>query len=109
MDFNKYQELARNTAIYPIIGAPCIYPALGLAGEAGEVVEQIKKIFRDDDGDITKERLDMIIKELGDTLWYIANLAHELNIPLDYIATTNIEKLSQRRNNNKLHGNGSNR
>jgi len=109
MDFNKYQELARSTAIYPIIGAPCIYPALGLAGEAGEVVEQIKKIFRDDDGDITKERLDMIIKELGDTLWYIANLAHELNIPLDYIATTNIEKLSQRRNNNKLHGNGSNR
>jgi NTP pyrophosphatase (non-canonical NTP hydrolase) len=109
MEFDEYQELARRTALYPIIGAPCIYPALGLAGEAGEVAEQIKKIFRDDGGYVTKDRLDKLVKELGDVLWYVANLAHELNLPLDYIARLNIEKLQKRKNEDNIHGDGSDR
>ena len=46
MDLNQYQELARSTAIYPTEHR-IVYPALGLAGEAGEVAEKIKKMLRD--------------------------------------------------------------
>jgi len=56
MEFNEYQKLSRRTAIYPVIGQSFIYPALGLAGESGEVVEKIKKLFRDNNGQIDDEQ-----------------------------------------------------
>ena len=63
MTFNDYQALAKTTAIYPE-HAKITYPALGLAGEVGEVCEKIKKHIRD--GKILdKEELK---KELGDVL-----------------------------------------
>ena len=47
MTFNEYQERAKTLAIFKTIGEPFVYPALGLAGETGEVLEKIKKSFRD--------------------------------------------------------------
>ena len=108
MNFNEYQEKARFTAIY---GAKnrIIYPTLGLAGEAGEVCEKIKKALRDAEGKIDNIRAHEIKLELGDVLWYIANLAEDLNITLDDIAEENIKKLRLRQEEDKLHGEGDNR
>ena len=71
--FDLYQDSAEATAIYPDKGDNLYYPALGLAGEAGEVCEKIKKIMRDQKGFITQENEDELVKELGDVLgmWQI--------------------------------------
>lgn len=106
MNFNEYQKKARKTAIYPNRGKNYIYPALGLGGESGEVLEKIKKLIRDKNGKVDKEFLAMVEKELGDMLWYIANLAAEFKIPMDNIAKNNIKKLADRAKRNKLHGSG---
>jgi NTP pyrophosphatase (non-canonical NTP hydrolase) len=97
------------TAIYPNIGNNFIYPTLGLCGESGEVAEKVKKIIRDDNGIISEEKKELLKKELGDILWYISNLASELNLSLDNIAITNIEKLLNRQKRNVLSGSGDNR
>lgn len=111
MDFNEYQEKASQTAIYPnknsITGL--MYCTLGMCGEAGEVSERVKKLYRDHDGAISEDMKKDIIKELGDVLWYLSGIAKELNISLDEIATTNIEKLFSRKERDMLHGEGDNR
>lgn len=110
MDFNDYQRHTDDTAIYPDAGnGNFIYPALGLCGEAGEVAERIKKVLRDANGHMTLDRKTGLLNELGDVLWYVARLAREIGIPLDYIAEYNIKKLSSRKERNVLHGSGSNR
>lgn len=109
MDFNEYQKLALRTALYPKVGENFVYPMIGLAGEAGEVANKVKKIFRDDEGVIKDERKDEIKKELGDLLWYIAQLATEFDISLDAIACSNIEKLSLRFEKNIIKGDGDDR
>ena len=109
MNFNDYQQQARETAIYPNLGGNLWYPALGLTGEAGEVAEKIKKIYRDKDGLVEPEDMIALCKELGDVLWYVANLGEELGLPLEHIAQTNLGKLHSRQAGNKLHGDGDNR
>ena len=109
MTFEEYQKLARTTAKYPKIGENFVYPAMGLAGESGEVLNKIKKIFRDDGGIVKDERLAEIKKELGDLLWYIAQLCTEFGVPLDEVAVDNIKKLSERFEKNKILGDGDNR
>ncbi|HOS88239.1 MAG TPA: nucleoside triphosphate pyrophosphohydrolase family protein [Candidatus Pacearchaeota archaeon] len=109
MTFEEYQNESRKTAIYPNLNNNFIYPTLGLAGEAGEVVEKIKKAIRDDNGIVSEERKIEIAKELGDVLWYVANLAKELDLSLENIACQNIEKLKSRQDRNELHGSGDNR
>jgi len=86
-----------------------MYPALGLAGEAGEVCEKVKKMFRDDDGEVTPAKLEEIKKELGDVLWYIANLAADFGINLDEVAMLNLDKLFSRQKRGTLKGSGDNR
>lgn len=108
MDFNEYQREARTTAIYPV-QHNILYPALGLAGEAGEVAEKVKKMLRDDMGDLTDDRKEQIKKELGDVLWYIASLSHDCGLSMDEIATANIAKLKSRKERGVLQGNGDNR
>lgn len=108
MDFNEYQIQARSTAIYPSNRA-IIYPALGLAGEAGEVAEKVKKLIRDDDEILTEERLAAIEKELGDALWYISNLASDCGLNLADIAKKNLGKLLSRQERGVLKGDGDNR
>lgn len=109
MELKDYQEKSRKTAIYPDAGKNYIYPTLGLAGEAGEVSEKIKKAIRDNAGEITEEKKNEIEKELGDVLWYVSQLASELNLSLDEIAEKNIEKLYSRMERGKLGGSGDNR
>lgn len=108
MNFNEYQNKAVSTAIYPRC-YQITYPALGLAGETGEVCEKIKKVLRDNNGDFTPEKIIEIEKELGDQLWYIANLANDLGLLLDTIAVKNIEKLLSRKERGVLGGSGDNR
>jgi len=108
MDFKEYQEKALETAVYGA-GHKIIYPALGLANEAGEVLGKIKKVLRDNDGEFTLELRQSIGKEMGDVLWYIAALSSDIEIPLDQIAAENIQKLIDRRNRNQIHGSGDNR
>ena len=107
--FDLYQDAAESTAIYPDKGDNLYYPALGLAGEAGEVCEKIKKIMRDQKGFITQENEDELVRELGDVLWYVANLANEINRNLSEIAEVNLQKLEDRKNRGKLQGSGDNR
>src|ERR1039457_6959577 len=95
MDLAEYQKLSRRTAEYPR-EAWLAYPALGLSGEAGEVAEQAKKTIRDDGGQVTDERRAAMAKELGDVLWYVAQLASELQLDLDEIAQANLDKLLSR-------------
>ena len=111
MHLNEYQQRASTTAIYPGQGAMLgvLYCALGAAGEAGELANIVKKIIRDNDSVLTLEATDAIIKEVGDCLWYLAMIAKEINISLDYIADTNLKKLTLRKERNTLHGSGDNR
>ena len=109
MNFDEYQKKANKTAIYPVLGAKFVYPALGLADEAGEVVGKIKKVMRDDGGVLTEEKKIEIKKELGDVLWYLAQLSTDLGIKLSEVAKANVEKLASRMERNVLHGSGDNR
>lgn len=109
MNFNDYQQKSRATAQYPAIGHPIIYPALGLVNEAGEVAGKIKKIFRDKQGVIGKAEKEALKAELGDVLWYIAQVATELDLPLDEIAEANLAKLLDRQARGKIQGDGDNR
>jgi len=106
VDFTDYQTKARATARYPVITHGVIYPTLGLVNEAGEVAGKIKKIFRDKEGIITEADKDALKAELGDVLWYIAQVATELGLSLDDIAEHNISKLLDRLERGKIKGDG---
>lgn len=112
MDFNEYQKKARETAIYPR-QHEIVYPALGVAGEAGEIAEKVKKEIRDKQGSsdqfISAEFIDGTVKEMGDVLWYLASLAEDLGVTLEEVAQRNIEKLAKRKQEGKLNGSGDNR
>lgn len=110
MEFNEYQKLQNKLKLYPEINPPWIYAALGLAGETGEVLEKLKKVFRDEkDFHITEEKLHDLKKELGDALWYLSALANDLNLSLDDIAQTNLKKVDERIKNGTLRGSGDKR
>lgn len=112
MTLNEYQSGARTTALYPE-HARIVYPALKLAGEAGEVAEKLGKLMRDEGfepgaplGDAAR---DALVKELGDVLWYVANLAADLGVGLDEVASINLAKLASRRDRGVIHGSGDER
>lgn len=109
MKLKEYEEAAARTAIYPDRGNNITYPTLGLAGETGEVCEKIKKLIRDNNGEITDSFRENLRKELGDILWYIAAVAYEANISMDSIAKANIDKLASRKKRDKLKGSGDDR
>ena len=112
MTFSEYAEKAALTTVYPRKGyvEGLIYCAFGLGGEAGEVLEQVKKMIRDDEfGALSLERRERIKLELGDVLWYVSQLAAECGLSLEKIAQANIEKLARRQAEGKIHGAGSTR
>ena len=109
MNFNDYQTKSRKTAKYPAIGHPVIYPTLGLVNEAGEVAGKIKKVFRDQGGEISKETRSALKAELGDVLWYIAQVCTELDLSLGEVAEYNIDKLYSRLERGTIKGEGDNR
>jgi NTP pyrophosphatase (non-canonical NTP hydrolase) len=93
MDFNKYQELAARTLNSDISrNEKLSMLSMGLAGEAGEVVDLLKKhVYHQHHLDVDKLR-----KELGDVLWYIAGLATINGMPMSIIAEVNVAKLKER-------------
>jgi NTP pyrophosphatase (non-canonical NTP hydrolase) len=103
MEISTYQSGAHRTALYPQ-NAKIIYPALGLAGEAGEVANQVKKILRDNAGELTAERRAKIIDELGDVLWYAAALATDIGVNLEEVAEANLAKLAMRFESGAIQG-----
>ena len=106
MQLSDYQQRSRATAVYPDAGDNLVYPALGLCGEAGECAEKVKKAIRDDGGVLSDERRAALAAELGDVLWYVAQLATEAGLDLDEIAGENLAKLLSRRDRGVLQGSG---
>jgi NTP pyrophosphatase (non-canonical NTP hydrolase) len=109
MDFQAYQERSRATARYPQAGANPTYPTLGLCGEAGEVADKVKKVLRDQGGHFDAAVRDDLLLELGDVLWYVAQLATELDLSLEAIAEANLAKLASRAARNVISGSGDRR
>lgn len=98
MNLYEYQEKARSTAMYlDRQSTAMIYPALGIIGECGEVAEKIKKMIRDDNWEMTKERKNDIKKELGDCCWYLANICcdtnHDLSMMYDMRGHSILQKV----------------
>lgn len=113
MDLDKYQKRAAKYDLFETtvdLKSPgFLEKILGLAGEAGEAADKVKKILRDKGGYASEEDRAELVKELGDVLWYVANVARYLDVDLSDIAKGNIDKLESRRKRNKLHGEGDNR
>jgi len=109
MDLRTYQQRSRETARYPQAGANPIYPTLGLCGEAGEVADKVKKVLRDREGRFDAAVIDDLRLELGDVLWYVAQLATELELDLADIAEANLAKLASRAARNVISGHGDRR
>lgn len=120
LDFNEYQKKAHETADYPegkIIDTKegvehyvsYIYPAFGLSEEAGEVAGKFAKAVRDNQGVLDGERRLQIEKELGDVLWFVAELCTVLNIDMGSIAQINLDKLASRKARGVIHGSGDDR
>ncbi len=106
MDLNQYQIKARSTATYPKAGDNPIYPTLGLAGEAGEVADKVKKVIRDNHGEFDLRSREALKLELGDVLWYVAQLSSELGYDLEDVAQENLAKLKSRAQRGKISGDG---
>lgn len=85
------------------------YPVMGLTEEAGEVAGKFAKIIRDKKGVITQDDKNEIIKELGDVLWMVSEIAKRLDCSLQHVAHVNIEKLTSRFKRGKINGSGDNR
>ena len=107
MNFNEYQEMAKSTAIYDN-QHKILYPALGLAGEAGEVANKVKKLIRDGYEE-NKDYRQTVASEIGDVLWYCAVLASDIGYELSDIAFSNTVKLQDRMNRGVIGGNGDTR
>ena len=103
MGFNYYMDEAAQTAIHKQ-EYQIVYPALGLAAEAGEVANKVKKIIRDGELDHGS-----IVAELGDCLWYLAALCRDLNVDMADVAAENLQKLQGRMERGTLAGSGDNR
>jgi len=103
MSLGQYQSAAAKTAMYKH-NHKILYPALGLAGEAGEVANKVKKMLRDDNLD-----RNAIASEIGDVLWYAAMLSKDLNIELHDVAMKNLEKLYDRKERGTIQGDGDER
>ncbi|MBP2370288.1 nucleoside triphosphate pyrophosphohydrolase family protein [Pseudonocardia parietis] len=108
--FDEYQIWSRTTAFYPGAGsgrlAGLSYTALGLAGEAGEIANKVKKLVRDGDD---ADRRNELIHEIGDVLWYAARIADELSFSLSDLAALNRAKLESRAQRGVLGGSGDDR
>ena len=107
MSLNEYQEKASKTDLSPgTLTPPWLYYVLGLAGEAGEVANKVKKVFRDNNGIATKKFVEEVAGELGDVLWYLATLAGVLGMSLNEVAEMNLDKLASRYDAGTIHGDG---
>jgi len=105
-ELDEYQKLSRRTWNLVKTDHPIVYPTLGLVNEAGELAGKVKKIFRDKQGVIAPEDRDALKYELGDVLWYLAQIATELDLSLNEVASANLTKLFDRLERGKIRGEG---
>ncbi len=105
-NFQEYQRVSRRTWNLVQTDHPIVYPTLGLVNEAGELAGKVKKIFRDKAGVISETDREALKYELGDVLWYLAQIATELDLSLEDIAQANIDKLTSRLERNQIQGEG---
>ena len=108
LQFNDYCKAAASTDRYPNECKPWVY-ALGVTGEAGELADKIKKVYRDKNGIFKQEDRNEIMKELGDILWYVTRLGATLGFSLEEIAAANMAKLADRAKRGVIGGSGDNR
>lgn len=111
--FTEYSADAAGTVTYPDLGNNLVYPAMGLAGEAGEVCDKVKKIWRNQGRmsgkELSPEEVLALGREMGDVLWYLNAMCQELGITLEGIAKVNINKLWDRRERGVIKSEGDNR
>ena len=100
----EYTKFVQSMKVYPEKHA-IVYPALGIAGESGEVSEKVKKWMR---GDKELDKAELV-KELGDIMWYITSLADDLGYSLQQVIDTNVAKLKSRKARGVQKGDGDNR
>lgn len=101
LDYEKFVEQTKDNMCNDIL-----YLTVAMCGEAGEVADKVKKIYRDHEGIVDGVTEHEIAMEIGDVLWYLAALAIKLRVPLWSIAKCNIDKVNRRITMDKLHGNG---
>jgi NTP pyrophosphatase (non-canonical NTP hydrolase) len=99
MDFDHYQMEALRTDRVPADNdaedvLSLVVPMLGLAGETGQLLSEYKKHLRD--GEAHRLFKDRVSEELGDLIWYIANVASKFDLTLDEIAVANLAKIKAR-------------
>lgn len=99
MNFKEYQKEASKTIqdYTKIKDAGSLIPFLGLIGEAGSVISELKKSLRD--GDSYTNYNNKLKEELGDVLWYISTIATQYNLGLEDIANGNLDKIMDRFDN----------
>ena len=106
----SYSKWVESTAFYPTAGEKSLqeimYLSLALTGEGGELANHVKKLCRDGD---TTERRELVKKELGDILWYVARLADVLDTDLESLLLENQQKIEKRKKDETLTGDGDNR
>jgi len=98
MNFEEYEKLAMRTAYSNHHTDNPLYAIACIAGEAGELVNKVKKVYRDQDGEFKPENVDEFIDEAGDILWYLVFACKMYKIHLHQIASFNIKKLEKRYN-----------
>jgi NTP pyrophosphatase (non-canonical NTP hydrolase) len=110
MTFDEYQKKALTTAInnYEPLMQRTIW-AMGIVGEAGEIIEKWKKAVAYKDGQLKGDDFADFKKELGDVVWYIAVLADSLGLTLEEVMQANVEKLEDRAKRQVIKGAGDNR
>jgi len=111
MTFNEYQKESKKTVIYSEkkIAHPLSYLTLGLVGEAGEAAEKVKKLMRDHDDVVDEDRKEGLIQEMGDVLWYMAQIATELGVDLEAVPEANLKKIFSRKQRGVIQGEGDKR
>ena len=105
-NFSHYQRESRKTWTLVHTDHPIVYPTLGLVNEAGELAGKVKKIFRDRDGVISDADREALKYELGDVLWYLTQIATELDLSLEEVAAANLDKLFSRLERGQIKGDG---
>lgn len=96
MEFQNYQDQASKTIQKSSLDEKLssIVPFLGIIGEIGSVLTQLKIKLRD--GDSYKVFQKKLCEELGDVLWYLSTIATQNSLSLEEIASQNLEKIKDR-------------
>lgn len=114
MTFDEYQKKAITTDSFAgenrdITSIAFMSKVLGLVGEAGEVAEKFKKIYRNKRGEFNDQDRQEIAKELGDTLWYLCVVGDYIGLSFEDVAKGNLQKLQDRKKRDVITSKGDNR